>query len=182
MKGRHVGDAGTTYGRDLGLMVVGIVVVGAVVFGALWIFARATDSEPLAVTTTTTTSTAPSSTTTTTSPPTTTTTIPTTTSTTSIASVEVRKPSEIKVLVLNAVGTPGLAGRLTARLADLGYVTLDAADYDPLLAQSRVWYRPGFGAEALELAAQVPDALIEVNPDAATDADIVVVLGSSYQE
>lgn len=180
MKGRHVGDESTTFGRDLGLMVVGILVVGAVVFGALWMFARANDSDPAAVTTTTVSTVLGTSVTTTTT--TTTTTTPTTTSTTSIAAVEVREPSEITVLVLNAVGTPGLAGRLTQRLADLGYVTLDADDYDPPLEQSRVWYRPGFGAEALELAAQIPDALIEVNPDTDTDADIVVVLGGSYQE
>ncbi len=180
MKGRHVGDESTTFGRDLGLMVVGILVVGAVVFGALWMFARANDSDPAAVTTTTVSTVLGTSVTTTTT--TTTTTTPTTTSTTSIAAVEVREPAEITVLVLNAVGTPGLAGRLTQRLADLGYVTLDADDYDPPLEQSRVWYRPGFGAEALELAAQIPDALIEVNPDTDTDADIVVVLGGSYQE
>ncbi len=183
-KGRHVDDTSTTFGRDLAIMVVGIVVVGAVVFGALWMFARATDSEPAAVTTST--SPAPETTTTTavttSSSTTTTTTAPATTSTTSIGGTEVRDPSEITVLVLNAVGTPGLAGRLTEQLSGLGYVTLQADDYDPPLDQSRVWYRTGFAAEALELAAQVPDALIELNPDADTEADIVVVLGASFQE
>ena len=181
MKGRHAGGESTAFVRDLGLMVVGILVVGAVVFGALWMFARATDSDPLAVTTTTS-STVLGTTVSTTAPTTTSTTVATTTSTTSITVGEVREPSEITVLVLNAVGTPGLAGRLTERLAGLGYETLTADDYDPPLDQSRVWYRPGFGAEALELAAQIPDALIEVNPDTDTDADIVVVLGGSYQE
>lgn len=182
-KGRHVDDASTTFGRDLAIMVVGILVVGAVVFGALWMFARATDSDPVAVTTST--SLAPETTTTTagtTSSTTTTTTAPATTTTTSIGGTDVRDPSEVTVLVLNAVGTPGLAGRVTERLAGLGYLTLDADDYDPQLDQSRVWYRTGFGAEALELAAQVPDALIELNPDADTEADIVVVLGASFQE
>ncbi len=129
----------------------------------------------------------PSSTTVTTRPPSTTSTIPSTTSTaaattsTTDTTVAIRPPAEIRVMVLNSIGVTGLAGQVSARLQELGYTTLTPDDYSPSLEQSRVWYLPGFEAEAFELAAEFPDALIEQNPDLAIDADIVVVLGESYE-
>jgi hypothetical protein len=86
------------------------------------------------------------------------------------------------VLVLNAVGVAGLAAEVTEALDTLGYETLIPANYQPTLEQSRVWYHAGFAPEAFELAGAVaPDALIEENPDLTADADIVVVLGASYE-
>jgi hypothetical protein len=88
----------------------------------------------------------------------------------------------VRVLVLNAVGVTGLAAEVTERLDDLGYQTITPANYQPTLEQTRVWYHAGFAPEAFEVAgAVVPDALIEENPDLTADADIVVVLGASYQ-
>jgi hypothetical protein len=94
-----------------------------------------------------------------------------------------RTPAEVRVQVLNAIGVPGLAGEVSAQLASLGYQTMTPGNYQPALAQSRVWYVVGFEAEAFELAAQFPDALVEAaSPDLAVNADIVVVLGESYEQ
>lgn len=117
-------------------------------------------------------------TTTTTLPAATTTTVPPTTTTTAPL---VRDPSEITVQVLNATTRSGLAARVTSDLQALGYQTLQAANSGERFTSSRVWYASGFAAEAFELAAQFPDGLVEAYPGDAPTADIVVVLGSSYQ-
>jgi len=84
--------------------------------------------------------------------------------------------------VLNGVGVAGLAFEVSSELDDLGYQTLEPGNYEPVLSQSRVWYAAGFEAEAFELAAEFPDALVEqASADLAIDADIVVVLGESYE-
>ena len=91
-----------------------------------------------------------------------------------------RDPAEVRVLVLNSVGVDGLASQVTTQLSELGYNMLPPDNYTPLLEVTRVWYVPGFEAEAFVLAAEFPDAQPELNPDLAVDADIVVVLGDSY--
>lgn len=167
-------------------MLLGIVIVGVLVFGGMWAFTRgAADAPTRGGSPSSTVASTPGptvSSSTTSSSTTVSSTTSTTTSTTQVTTSAVRDPSQITVLVLNAVGTPGVAGRLTEQLAAAGYQTLEPANYQPRLDQSRVWYREGFGAEAFELAAWVPDALVELNEDTETDADIVVVLGASYQE
>lgn len=180
MRGRHATKGPSRFGRDLTMMVLGIVAVGALVWGALTAFAALTRSNPAPPATTvahpatTAGSSTTSSTTTTTS-----TTLALTSSTTAVA---VAPPSELSVKVLNAVGTNGLAARVSEQLAEAGYVVVEPDDYADLLDQSRVWYRSGLGPEAYELAAFVPDAIIELNPDTDPVADIVVVLGASYEE
>jgi len=183
MTGRHV--APKSRARDLIIFVGGIIVVGAVVFGLLWWSGtwragRTADA--------TTTSVAAVAVTTTTTTPTTATVAPTTTAapTTTVAptstTIALRPTDEVRVLVLNAVGVAGLAAEVTERLESLGYQTLTPANYQPTLEQSRVWYHAGFAPEAFELAGAVaPDALIEENADLTPEADIVVVLGTSYE-
>lgn len=182
-RGRHASSDRTPFFRDLAIMGLVIVVVAMLVFGAISLIDGFRDgSSPTAgVTTTTTTTGAGPSTTATTRPTTTTTTAAPTTTTTAAPPTTVRSPSEVRVLVLNAVGTPGLAGTVTDQLAALGYDMATPDNADEQLDQSRIWYRRGFGAEALELGAQIPDALIELIPDPELDADIVVVLGRSYE-
>lgn len=186
-KGKHVSSGPqTAFVRDSVIMAVGILIVAALTYGAIWIFQSiGSDDGPIASGTTATTAapatTSPTAaTTSSTAASTTTTSAPTTTTTAPV--VEVRPPSEVRVLVLNSVGTPGLAGRVTESLAALGYDTLEADNYEPELEQSRIWYKPGFGPDAIDLAANFPDALTELNPDVAPEADIVVLLGASYEE
>lgn len=188
MHGRHVASDRPLKLQDMVAAVVGIVLVGAVVFGGLSLFsggsslpmgkdlnlAPVSPAEVAGITATTPPANDPPSTT-----PTTTT---ETTATTATTAVEVRPPSEVTVVVFNSVGTNGLASRVSDDLGAVGYQTLSPNDYSPLLEQSRVWFRPGFGPEAFELAALVPDALVELNPEGTPEADIVVVLGASYEE
>ena len=184
-KGKHVSSGRqSAFLRDSVIMGVGILIIAALTYGAIWLFqdlVGGSDDDPVAVATTTTTA-APE----TTAAPATTTSAPTTsistTATTTAPVVEVRPPEEVTVLVLNSVGTPGLAGTVTEQLAGLGYETLEADNYEPGLERSRVWYKEGFGLEANDLAALFPDALIELNPDVAPEANIVVLLGASYEE
>jgi LytR cell envelope-related transcriptional attenuator len=161
---------------DFFTIIGGIAVVAGLVY---FLLSALLGGDPPATTTTTaatSTSSTVSTTTSTTVQSTTTTSAPTTSTT-----VAVRPPSEVRVLVLNSIGVDGLASQVTARLSDLGYNTLPPDNYTPLLERTRVWYVPGFEAEAFVLAAEFPDAQIEQNPDLAVDADVVVVLGDSYE-
>lgn len=186
-KGRHASENQAPFIRDLAIMALVIIVVAMVVFGAISFLVNVFgDDTPLAAgssSTTTTTELPATSSTTTTSPTTTSTTRPpTTTSTTAATVTTIRDNAEVRVLVLNSTGISGLAGRLSEELADLGYDMATPDNYPEALEQSRIWYAEGFGAEALELGAQIPDALTEKLEDAELDADIVVVLGASYEE
>lgn len=174
MTGKHaapfrMGDAFTIVG--------GIAVVAGLVYFLLSALLGGDPPTTTASTAATSTSSTVSTTTSTTAQTTTTTSGPTTATT-----VAVRPPSEVRVLVLNSIGVDGLANQVSARLSGLGYSMLPPDNYTPLLARTRVWYVPGFDAEAFVLAAEFPDAQIEQNPDLAVDADVVVVLGDSYEQ
>jgi hypothetical protein len=185
-RGKHASRAGqSAFLRDATIMGIGIVIVAALMYGILWLVQSWRSPDPLPGTSETTqvveTSEAPAtapSTTTTIAPTTTTTAAPTTT----VPVIEVRPPEEVTVLVLNSVGTAGLAGRVTEKLAALGYDMLEPDNFEPLLPQSRIWYKPGFGPDANDLAANFPDAVTEFNPDELPEADIVVLLGASYED
>ena len=180
MPGRHASPAKPRFYRDVLTMVGGILVVGIIVYLGLTAFSATqspgpADTTAAVATTTASVTTTIGATTTSTTAPLTTTTSPTTT----VASL--RAPTEIQVRVLNGVGTPGLAATVSAELQGLGYQMLDPGDYSPALAQSRVWYAEGFEGEAFELAAEFPDAQVEqANDELDAEADIVVVLGDSY--
>ncbi|MFO7548782.1 MAG: LytR C-terminal domain-containing protein [Acidimicrobiia bacterium] len=184
MSGRHVDPASSTFWRDLVFMILAIAGVAVLVFGGLWLFDRIGDDGTPATTTVPTTvpttTTGETPTTTTTAPRTTTSTQPATTTT---AAPEARPPSEVTVQVFNGTGVEGLAARVTEQLSDAGYRTLSAVNNpDGLVEVSRIWYQEGFLPEAIELSAAFPDALVEVTPDPAGPADLVVVLGASFEE
>ncbi len=184
-RGRHASDQGT-FPRDLIITLVGIVVVAVLVFGGLWVFSlffgddgassasTSAASVPTETTTdlqTPTTSSAPSSTATSVPPADTTT-----------PTITVRAPGEITVQVLNSVGTTGLAAEVTATLRSEGYRTVEPDDYEPLLDRSQILFRDGYGPEAFELAALFPDAQVGMSPDVPDDVDIIVLLGSSFED
>ena len=175
--GRHASPDNTSFYKSLALMVLGIIGVGAVVFGILYLLAdNPTPPSTSPVARGSTTTTVPQSTSSTVAS--TTTTVPATTT------VPVREPAQVRVQVLNSMGLAGAAGRLTARLAEEGYQTVQAADYSPELNPTRVWYREGFSAEANVLLEFVPDGRVEVLPDPTLSegADVIIVLGTGYQE
>lgn len=160
---------------DFLTIIGGVAVVAGLVYLGLTALLGGTPTTTSTSTTATPTSTTIASTTTSTSPSS------TTTSATTSTTVAIRPPDEVRVLVLNSLGVDGLATQVSNELADLGYTMLTPDNYSPLLERSRVWFLPGFEAEAFVLAAEFPDALIEENPDLAVEADIVVVLGESYE-
>ena len=184
-RGKHVASGSSAFIRDLVVMAVGIVVVGVLLYGGLSLIAGlGDDDDPVAGDTSTstteastgadgstTTTAAPTSTTTTTAPETTTTTLPLP-----------RPPAEVTVLVLNSTDRSGIAATLSTSLAEAGYQTLQADNYEPTLEQSRVWYVGDFAPEAADLAAEfVPDAAVEPYEGPDLGADIVVVLGVGYE-
>ena len=179
MPGRHAAPAGPSFYRDLLTLLGGIVAVAIIVYFGL--SALSTTEGPGSddpTTTAASATTVPVTTTTRATTTTTTTTAPTTTTATTVA---VRTPSEIVVVVLNGVGVAGLAAEVSTRLDELGYQTLEPGNYEPVLAQSLILYAADFEAEAFELAAEFPDAQVQASSDADEDADIVVVLGESYE-
>ena len=179
MPGRHAAPAGPSFYRDLLTLLGGILAVGIIVYLGLSALSTTEGPGPDDTTTTPSTTAAPITTTTrATTTTTSTTTAPTTTTETTVA---VRPPSEIVVVVLNGVGVAGLAAEVSASLEELGYQTLEPGNYEPVLEQSLILYAAGFEAEAFELAAEFPDAQIRASADADEDADIVVVLGESYE-
>lgn len=181
-KGRHVASGSSAFLRDLVVMGVGIVIVGVLLYGGLSLLASLGDDgaevagSSVATTTEPVGSTSLAPTTTTTAPTTTTTTEPTTTVPT------LREPGEVTVLVLNSTDRSGIAGALTQRLAEAGYQTLEADNYEEALEQSRVWHAPDYAPEAVELKElAVPDALTGVYEGPDLGADIVVVIGATYE-
>jgi len=179
-KGRHSGEDGNFY-RDLLIMIGGILGVGVLVFFVLFLIARDTASET--TTTSSTTSTAPGETTSTQDS------TSTTDGTTTTTAIPVRPNDEVRVVVLNSLGIAGIAGRFTQTLANEGYQTLEAGDYRPQQDPTQIWYRDGFSAEANALSAwMLEDSGTVTEVTALSDeslepgADLIVVLGTGYQE
>jgi hypothetical protein len=180
-RGRHAAESQGSFYRDLVMMIVGVLLVGTAVFLILYFV----NSNPGPVAGDTTSST--NSTSTTTSTVVTTTTLTETTSTSTAPTTTtfpVRPPQEVRVVVLNSVGLAGAAGRKTQELADSGYQTQQAGDFEPEQDPSRIWYREGFAAEANALLDFLPGATVEPLPDPELEsgADVVLVLGSGYTE
>ncbi|MDP8959795.1 MAG: LytR C-terminal domain-containing protein [Actinomycetota bacterium] len=122
---------------------------------------------------------------TTTSPPpkaTTTSASSTTTQASSTTTAVLRPPAELTVLVLNGTGRSGLAARVSGELGRAGYQTLQPDNTEEPFDTSRVWFAPGFEREARRLGNAFPDARLEPYPEAEPPANMVVVLGTSYQE
>ena len=186
-KGRHAAEAESSFYRDLTMMVLGIVLVGAAVFLLLYLLAGDPEAEagvttnPASTTSSAAGTSDPTGTTSSTTPATTT---PSTTGAPATTAVPVRPPQEVRVIVLNSIDLDGAAGRKTQELADAGYQTQQADDFEPQQDQSRVWYREGFAAEANALLAFLPAALVEPIPDPEleTGVDVVLVLGAGYTE
>ncbi len=184
-RGRHASTTSGSFYRDLVMMLLGILLVGAAVFLLLYLFAGNPDAETGGPTS----SSAASTTTPDTQPATSTTTAPVTTtstgaSTSTTTTVPVRAPAEVRVVVLNSIGLAGAAGRMTQQLADAGYQTQQAGDYQPEQDPSRIWYRDGFAPEGNAILGFLPDALVEPLPDPTLEegSDVIVVLGAGYQE
>ena len=181
-KGRHADEGGSTFYRDLAMMILGILLVGAAVFFLLFLLAD--DSDPVITTSVDPASTTTVAESTSTSGGSTSSTSSSPSTTTSTTTVPVRPPQDVRVVVLNSIAVDGAAGRMTNQLDDAGYQTLPPDDFEPEQDPSRLWYREGFSTEANELLQFIPDALVEPLEDDGLQlgADIVIILGTGYDE
>ncbi len=169
MTGRHADGPEKDFWRDLVTFGLKVLFWGAVVIGVVWVFRQVPglgagsegDEEAAPPQSTVTTAAAVEQTTTSTEP--------------------ILTPAEITVVVLNATQRSGLAGRVTETIGLLGYQMLEAANYANPLEDSVLWYVEGFEDEAAALARVLPDMMVELNPEA-PQADLVIVLGSSFEE
>ena len=85
------------------------------------------------------------------------------------------------MLVLNSTNRSGIAADLADTLDDVGYQTLDPENWETPFSVSRIWYVAGFEAEARAMARYVsPDAIVELF-QGVTQADIIIVIGASYE-
>jgi hypothetical protein len=91
-------------------------------------------------------------------------------------------PSQVTVLVLNSTERSGLASRLTEKIAALGYQTMEPDNYATPLDDSVLRYADGFADEADELARVLSEIIVEPDPEPRSIADLVIVLGASYEE
>ena len=198
MPGRHASADRSRFRRDLSrliiLLLLAVVVAVGVVLSVRLLNGGPEERDPVWTTAglpTFTTGPLPTEVTTTaTSRPSTTvssttSTVPTTPTTvlrTTTTLPPVRGPEQLTVLVLNSTRIAGLAGRLTNRLSDLGYGTLEPDNHPSQLDISVVWYVEGFDREAEVLAEEIPDANIEPFPGEEPLAPLTVVLGASYRE
>lgn len=109
----------------------------------------------------------------------------TTTSTPADLDTGLRQTGQVQVLVLNAARVSGAAGDVAADLEAIGHPTLTPGNA-PTQEETVVFYKPGFEREAEALVPEVSDVAIteplpDPSPFAGTeDADVVVVLGTSY--
>ena len=181
-RGKHESGSSSGFYRDLAMMVLGILALGAAVFFLLFLLADNPDGDPSTtpVAAETTVTTDPSTTVSTSE----TTSTSSTTTTPASTTVPVRPAEEVRVVVLNSMGLAGAAGRITERLEEAGYQTLQADDYEPELDPSRIWYREGFSAEANVLLKFLPDAVVQPleEEDLEEGADVIMILGSGYEE
>ena len=199
MPGRHASADRSRYRHDLSrvvlLILLTMAVAVAVVLAVRLVVGGSeepdvtsgttsppsTDAITTVASTSSTTSSIPPSTTVSTTTSTTLST-PATTLATTTTLPPVRSPEQVTVLVLNSVRIAGMAGRLTEKLSDLGYRTLEPDNHSSTLETSVIWYLEGFDREAEVLAEQIPDANIARFPGEDPLAPLTVVLGTSYRE
>ena len=195
MPGRHASADRSRFRRDLTRLIVLLTLALVVAVGSALIIdylrsgpeepevSAPTTSEPeTAVADAPSTTAAPRPTTTVAAVTSTVPTVVTTVPETPTTLPPVREVDRLTVLVLNSTRVAGLAGRVTERLSDLGYRTLDPDNHPEALQASVVWYVEGFGREAEVLAEAISDADVEPFPGDDPQAPLTVVLGASYRE
>ena len=109
---------------------------------------------------------------------------PLTTTTTTLPPAHPGK--QVHVAAHNGSKIPGSAGRVLTKLKTAGYATLPAEpDVTPAVATSAVYFRPGFDADAVAIAAAIglsPASVMALPApppvSAPTAAEIVIVIGN----
>lgn len=109
----------------------------------------------------------------------------TTTSVAPTTTTPVRPPAEVRVVLANAAGRPGLASRNEPPLTARGYTQIETTDASRRVDTSSVYFAAGFDQEAAAVAATLdisapPEPVgVDVPLPAAvtTAADVYVILG-----
>ncbi|MDH3463843.1 MAG: LytR C-terminal domain-containing protein [Acidimicrobiia bacterium] len=104
----------------------------------------------------------------------------TTSSTTTTTVPAVRPPVDITVKVRNSTSRSGIAAALASNIAALGYVTLESDNYGTPLAETYLYYEPGYQAEAFALSPTIPNAIVAENPAGTPSANLLIILGADY--
>jgi hypothetical protein len=107
------------------------------------------------------------------------------TTTTTAALPPAHPPKAVHVAAHNGSKTPGSAGRVLAKLKAAGFATLPAEPDLTPVAASAVYFRPGFDADAIAIAAAVGLDAASVAPLATPPqvslpaaAEIVILIGN----
>jgi hypothetical protein len=97
---------------------------------------------------------------------------------------EARDPAEVTVFVVNGSGVRGAAARVTETLRASNYVTTEPGNAPEVAESSRVYFTPGYEADAAAVASLLtPPPAVEAMPDPAPvedlrGAQIVVVIAA----
>lgn len=98
-----------------------------------------------------------------------------------------RPPQSVTVVVANGSGVSGLAGKTAGFLAQAGYVESIATDAESQVAESVVYFAPGFEASAAAIARllALPENRVQALPPGAklagnqpTDAGVIAVIAA----
>jgi len=106
-----------------------------------------------------------------------TTTVPAPTTTAPASSV---KPADVRVRVLNGVGTAGLAGRTATSLTGAGYVVVDRGDAPALAPQTTVSYGSGQLAKAQSVQSTLAGPAVLKEDPTLKSADVNLLLGADF--
>lgn len=96
---------------------------------------------------------------------------------------ELLVPERIRVLVLNGVGVPGLAGRVADHLAAAGFEVVGADnvdEFDDALAASLVGHRPDRPHEGELVGRKLGGGELVERSDIPRGADVVVIVGRDW--
>ena len=99
------------------------------------------------------------------------------------AAPDVNAPAEsrVRVEVLNATETRGLARRATLHLRDRGFDVLETGTWNQRLDSTVVYDRSGHPEWARRVADALGGARVESRPDSSRYLDVTVLLGRSWR-
>jgi hypothetical protein len=97
--------------------------------------------------------------------------------------VDARAPEgvRVRVEVLNASSTPGLARRATFHLRDRGFDVVASGNAREQLDSTVVLVRSGNAEWARLVARAMGDAAVEARPDSSRYLDVTVLVGASWR-
>jgi hypothetical protein len=90
------------------------------------------------------------------------------------------KPADVRVRVLNGVGTAGLAGRTATSLTGAGYVVVDKGDAPALAPKTTITYGTGQLAKAQSVQSTLAGPAVLKEDATLKSADVNLLLGADF--